>query len=274
MEEYTSFLPVPRKDTAFAVYMTGITYDDPKYKMVRTCSPFYTFMYVLEGEGIVIENNTKFAISQSSVVILHQHSSQKYYTCENNPLKFMWINARGSMITHALSDYSIKNLIVVNNLDLQSYFEEIMLISGEKKHVSYQDIYDKILLVLLNIIQTIAKHNSVPKVASADAVMLKDFIDRRIDKKLSVSSMADYLNKSEVHTHRLFKSAFGISPYEYLLSRKFEAAKNLLEMSTLSVKEIAYHLAFSDEHHFSKCFKAKTGKSPTQHRKHTNNIKY
>ena len=44
--------------------------------------------------------------------------------------------------------------------------------------------------------------------------------------------------------------------------QKMELAKRLLLYSSFSIKEIAAHLAFSDQYYFSNFFKMKTGLSP------------
>jgi two-component system response regulator YesN len=46
-----------------------------------------------------------------------------------------------------------------------------------------------------------------------------------------------------------------------------EAAKHILETRSLSVKEIAGEVGFSDEAYFSKVFKRRTGYTPTEYRK-------
>ena len=63
----------------------------------------------------------------------------------------------------------------------------------------------------------------------------------------------------------MFKRAYGITPYDYILTRKIETAKLLLKNSSLSVKEIAYRLNFADEHYFSNIFLQKTGVRPKKY---------
>jgi AraC-like DNA-binding protein len=71
-------------------------------------------------------------------------------------------------------------------------------------------------------------------------------------------------------TYRRFREDFvrvtGMSPYQYHLQARIQRAKALLESSALPIKEIAGNLRFSDQYHFAKLFKQKTGKTPTQWR--------
>lgn len=69
---------------------------------------------------------------------------------------------------------------------------------------------------------------------------------------------------------RAFREAFarytGLSPKEYMLSRKLEAARELLRRGDLSVNEVAWQLGFSSPYYFSRIFKIKTGCPPGAYR--------
>jgi AraC-like DNA-binding protein len=68
---------------------------------------------------------------------------------------------------------------------------------------------------------------------------------------------------------RQFKTYFGISPYEYLMRKRIEAARLMLRHSDLLIKEIAARLQFSDQYYFSNYFKKKTGMSPAHYKTHS-----
>jgi AraC-like DNA-binding protein len=54
----------------------------------------------------------------------------------------------------------------------------------------------------------------------------------------------------------------------YLRGLRMERAKDLLESSFLSVKEIAYRVGLNDESHFVRDFKSTYGSSPALYRVH------
>ena len=68
-------------------------------------------------------------------------------------------------------------------------------------------------------------------------------------------------------TYSLFMQYEGIAPKEYILRRKIEIARDLLENTPLSIIEIASASGFPDVYSFSRLFKVKTGMSPTKFRK-------
>lgn len=71
---------------------------------------------------------------------------------------------------------------------------------------------------------------------------------------------------SETGAHRIFKKVTGVSPLQYLLDLRIQEGRRLLEITALSVREIARHSGFADPFHFSRAFRKKTGLSPAQFR--------
>jgi AraC-like DNA-binding protein len=63
-----------------------------------------------------------------------------------------------------------------------------------------------------------------------------------------------------------FKLATGLSPHKYHLQAVIQRAKELLQGSGLSIKEISVALRFPDQYYFARAFKRKTGLSPSEWR--------
>lgn len=84
--------------------------------------------------------------------------------------------------------------------------------------------------------------------------------------ELSLSEFAQSVNLSVWRLCHIFKSDVGVPPMRYLRVLRMERAKDLLESSFLSVKEIAYRVGLNDESHFVRDFKATYGSSPACYR--------
>ena len=84
--------------------------------------------------------------------------------------------------------------------------------------------------------------------------------------ELSLAEFAQSVNLSVWRLCHIFKSDVGMPPIRYLRLLRMERAKNLLESSFLSVKEIAYQVGLNDESHFVRDFKSTYGYSPAHYR--------
>lgn len=102
-------------------------------------------------------------------------------------------------------------------------------------------------------------------------------MDKRVEKiiemmredvrgELSLAEFAQSVNLSVWRLCHIFKSDVGMPPIRYLRQLRMERAKELLESSFLSVKEIAFQVGVNDESHFVRDFKSTYGLSPALYR--------
>jgi len=87
-----------------------------------------------------------------------------------------------------------------------------------------------------------------------------------LHRELSLSEIAQSVNLSSWRLCHLFKAETGTSPTHYLKWLRMQRAKELLETTFLSVKEIRDKVGVRDESHFVRDFKAFYGSSPMQYR--------
>jgi len=84
--------------------------------------------------------------------------------------------------------------------------------------------------------------------------------------ELSLGEFAQSVNLSVWRLCHIFKSDVGMPPMKFLRLLRMERAKDLLESSFLSVKEIGYRVGLNDESHFVRDFKSVYGSSPACYR--------
>lgn len=85
------------------------------------------------------------------------------------------------------------------------------------------------------------------------------------------SKLAQFVNISPSRLHQLFKHEIGLPPAKYLHLLRMERAKELLEASYLSVKEVMAQVGLTDESHFVRDFKRSYGHTPAKYRERFRN---
>lgn len=85
-------------------------------------------------------------------------------------------------------------------------------------------------------------------------------------KQHSVSFYAEQLSLSLPHFCTTIKKAIGLTPLEIISSILIMDAKAQLRETTMSVKEIAYSLGFTNLSFFNKYFRQHTGMTPREYR--------
>jgi len=93
---------------------------------------------------------------------------------------------------------------------------------------------------------------------------------------LSVSDLAKMVRLSPWRFTHLFKAETSKSPRQYLKEVRMQQAQDMLQNTSLTVKEVVYAVGLSDRSHFSREFKKLHGLTPkefiTQQRNNTKNF--
>lgn len=88
------------------------------------------------------------------------------------------------------------------------------------------------------------------------------YISDNYANQVSLDDLEKITFISKYHLIRLYRSVYGITPYQHLLQLKIEKAKLLLA-TDYSATDIATELSFTDRRAFSSYFKKMTGASPS-----------
>jgi len=91
---------------------------------------------------------------------------------------------------------------------------------------------------------------------------LDELIDVELSNEISLDMLANAAGFSKSHFTRLFKGTTGMSPYRYVLSKRVEAASDLVKNSTDSLAEIAAQSGFASQSHMTDAFSRVLGMPP------------
>ncbi len=92
-------------------------------------------------------------------------------------------------------------------------------------------------------------------------IAFKLVVEDHLTEQHDVQTIAEQLALTSGTLYSIVKEYAGISPKEWMINRLMLEAQRKLQYSTVSVKELAYELGFSDPGYFSRLFKKHTGKS-------------
>lgn len=92
-------------------------------------------------------------------------------------------------------------------------------------------------------------------------------IEDDIRQDFTLAEMASAVNLSPSHFYHLFKSETGMPPTRYVKVLRMRKAKELLETTFKSVKEIVTLIGGHDGSHFVRDFKRHYNLTPTQYRR-------
>jgi len=93
------------------------------------------------------------------------------------------------------------------------------------------------------------------------------YLSENYFEKISCQELSEDLNVSYDYFQHHFKQLTGLSPRGFLLKKRIEAAKALLQNTDCSCTEIAYQCGFSNSAQFAMLFKREQGMTPQEYRK-------
>ena len=98
------------------------------------------------------------------------------------------------------------------------------------------------------------------------------FIDENLSVDLYISTLAEVAGMSSFYFCRTFKQTTGITPHQFVLGRRMELAKHLLQHERMPLMEVAQKVGFADQSQFTRVFRKIVGTTPSQFRKQTKNL--
>ena len=101
----------------------------------------------------------------------------------------------------------------------------------------------------------------------AVVAIIQDYLDANYQSDVSRSDLAVMVYLNPDYISRLFKKGTGISISSYLLNKRLDQAKGLLESTDLPVNAISHRVGYENYSYFCRMFKENTGCTPNEYRK-------
>lgn len=93
-----------------------------------------------------------------------------------------------------------------------------------------------------------------------------EYIQRNLDKELSLAELAALVYMSPYHFARLFKCSTGVPPHRFVVRQRIARAGECLTTQELSIAQIARMVGFRTASHFTTVFRRVTGVTPRGYR--------
>lgn len=96
---------------------------------------------------------------------------------------------------------------------------------------------------------------------------LTSYLLANSEKHICLHDIAPCVNLSDSRLAHLFRRDVGTSPQRFLKTVRLRRARQLLETTFLSVKQVMAQVGFNDPSHFVRDFEKIFGESPCKYRK-------
>lgn len=152
------------------------------------------------------------------------------------------------------------------NQVLKNLFSEMLAEwkkQGADRVPRLKSVFYKILSCLIICENSYSNHASLDKISDAVNYMHNHLLE----PDLKIEKLSEIAGISKRYFEKLFYTEFGTTPKDYIIMRKTELAKELLQSEKKSVADVAVALGYNDVYHFSKMFKLKTGSTTGEYKR-------
>jgi AraC family transcriptional regulator len=93
-----------------------------------------------------------------------------------------------------------------------------------------------------------------------------DHIEANVHRDPALSELSALAHMSAFHFARLFKRSTGMSPHRFVVARRIDRAKDLLENPGVSIAAVSRAVGFRTPSHFTTVFRRVAGMTPSAYR--------
>lgn len=120
-------------------------------------------------------------------------------------------------------------------------------------------------ICLTNIMERNLKNNKSDNLSKTERESIycaKKILDDTIHRQINISEISKLVHLNEHALKTGFKEIFGKPIYTYKLDKKMELARELLEIHSMAIDEVASRVGYANRNSFSKAFRKRYGISP------------
>lgn len=231
---------------------------------------YYSLHAVVAGCGTFSTEQGEFSLKAGDAFLIYPNQVVSYTADENQPWEYLWLGISGAFVQNLmdLTDFTAETPCIYgkDGIAIKEYLLNIYHAQGSGFAQELEMI--GLTYVFLSKLMSQGKNPLSLRFAHYGQ-KAKELIDLNYGGSMSSQEVADRLNISRSHLHRVFSQEYGMSIGKYIQQVRMNRACFLLDNSPLRIYEISNSVGYENQLYFSSAFKKHTGISPTEYRKKT-----
>lgn len=221
----------------------------------------YLLFEVEKGKGSITTEGVTYELKKGDCVWIDCHNAFEHISSEDKPWQLAWIhfNGCGAAAFHKLfveqngSPVFVPAEMVNVSTDIRGILEMM------KKNASELQIHAALTNL---IVACVSQMNDKDKLEDIREFVNKNYKDQAL---LGVLSQKFHIGQEELDS--AFKANYGIGIRDYILNRRFNAAKELLRFTIQPMNEVIEDSGIRNEDLFYQLFKENESMTPEEYRR-------
>lgn len=259
------------RQNAKLLYANAARYDPHWHSMPHT-HPCAELFFVTGGRGTFHLQDRVYPVQRGDLVIVNTGFEHTETSDMAAPLEYIVLGVEGLEALSPQPDASGWAAVSLHGLgtDLTPYLHAVVR-EMELQEPGFEAVCRGLLEVILTLLIRHANFTfSVvdgEKKSSRECSIVRRYIDAHFKENLSLDQLAALAHVNKYYLVHTFTREYGTSPINYLISRRIQESRRLLESTNHSLSQIAHMLGFSSPSYFSQVFRKQVGVSPQEYRK-------
>ncbi|MBT2570796.1 AraC family transcriptional regulator [Planococcus sp. ISL-110] len=225
-------------------------------------------LLVLEGSVHCHIDNQAYSVPPGTVLLVQPGLWHELkFTTAQQQSGYRLSFTRKRSTTQAL-EVALPPVISISDLKrLEALFVGLQQESAQPQADSKQ-LAHYLIGLILTLLSRFASSWCTPSSKNAEATVqeIKRFMEENHCRSLTLEGLADRFCLNKYQLARLFKQHTGMSPLQYIISRRMDTAKQLLATTDSSAATIAGSVGYKSETQFQAAFKKAVGITPRHYR--------
>jgi AraC-like DNA-binding protein len=250
----------------FCVAQAGEYHCKPNYMTGNFEHTYHTqIFYHISGEALFEHpGRSRAAVASGDLLIIPPYQAFTYSS--RLGMKYHWFALEGAW-PRVLGDLQVQHRSLRYDAEVEAMLIELREVLILRKP-GYPLRSTGVFYELMARVEEISGVSAVPESGYPEAVRNAIiFLRENYAVPFDANQTAAAVGMSQSHLRALFDKWLGESPKQFHTRCRIDQARRLLNEQRLPVVEVAFHVGFTDPHHFSRVFKQVMGVAPSYYNK-------
>lgn len=278
--EYNNeYFESPLKFGCIEMHQVGELFCEAGFTVPLHTQHVFEISYIVTGRGMFVVDGIECPVAESDVFINTKGQTHLIKADQGDPLRFCYLaftfdNDPAKFDAELVKFYETHhNIIAYQNKDMLTPYSEIFNELRNKDCGFMTMVSGYVEQIIVMAFRTFQKNHKTANISQTGDNCLGNavysvmrYIDQHYRDTDDISKVAQKLGYSYTYLAHEFKKKMDMTIGGYILQKKMEEAKRLLQTGRMNVSQVAERMNYLSVQSFSKSFKETVGMSPAEYK--------
>lgn len=233
--------------------------------------PYSELFYCVSGTGTFRIKDKTIKIQKNDLILVNPNVEHTECSILSDPLEYIVLGIEG--LDFRFDKKQEQGVSFINYIEKRSEIEfylQGILQEASQKAFGWSTLcksFLESLLILIFRYYQCSMDLAYEKHTNVECATARRYIDEHFSENITLDILANVAHVNKYYLVHAFSKEYGISPINYLIDKRIQESKYLLETTNLSLSKISNLLGFSSPSYFSQIFSKRVKQSPAEYRR-------